>query len=137
MSTDTLPLTAELLWAEGLRFDATSGKTTVVVDGDSSVGPSPVQLLVIGLAGCMAMDVLEIVRRGRHDVTGFRARLSGTRAAVPPRRFTAIQLRFDVYGDVPANAVERAVALSRDKYCSVWHSLRQDIEFSTEFEIHS
>jgi len=128
-------MTAELVWAEGLRFDATAGRNRVVVDGDGAAGPSPVQLLVIGLAGCMASDVLDIVRKGRHPITGLRARLSGTRAPVPPRRFTAIQLHFDVQGDVPAHAVERAVALSREKYCSVWHSLRQDIDFTTGFEI--
>ena len=93
------------------------------------------QFLAMGLAGCMAADVLDIVRKGRHPIAGLRTRLSGTRTPAPPRRFTAIHLHFDVQGDVPAQAVDRAVALSREKYCSVWHSLRQDIVLTTGFEI--
>jgi putative redox protein len=129
------PVTAELIWSEGLQFGATSGRTAIVVDGDSTAGPSPVQLLVIGLAGCMAMDVLDIVRKGRHSLSAFRVTVSGGRAPENPRRLIAVALHFHVHGAVPANVVERAIALSRDKYCSVWHSLRQDIELTTAFDI--
>ena len=129
------PLTVELVWAEALRFGATSGNTAAVVDGDSEAGPSPVQLLVMGLAGCMSIDVIDIIRKGRHAVIAFRASASVQRAADPPRRVTSVNLRFHVHGDVPDAVVERAIQLSRDKYCSVWHSLRQDIELTTTFEI--
>jgi putative redox protein len=135
MGAASPPLRVELVWTEGLRFDATSGRSAAVVDADGAAGPSPMQFLAMGLAGCMAADVLDILRKGRHPIAGLRARLSGTRTPVPPRRFTAIHLQFDVQGDVPAQAVERAVALSREKYCSVWHSLRQDIDLTTGFEI--
>jgi putative redox protein len=136
MQPRTPPLTAELVWSESLRFDATSGAVHVVVDGDSIAGPSPVQLVAIGLAGCMAIDLLEILRRGRHPIAGLRASLTAERAPAPPRRFTAVRLHFEVSGDVPAAAVERAVTLSRETYCSVWHSLRQDIELAVDAEIH-
>jgi putative redox protein len=129
------PLVAELVWSGDLRFDATSGASTVVVDGDSKQGPSPTQHAAIGLAGCMAADVVDILRKGRHPLTALNVTFIGTRAEQPPRRFLAIELRFDVQGDVPAAAVERAIALSRDKYCSVWHSFRQDIALSTTFQI--
>ena len=129
------PVTAELIWAEELRFGATSGRTAIAVDGDSTAGPSPVQLLVIGLAGCMGIDVLDIIRKGRHPLAAFRVTVSGERAAEPPRRLLQVDLRFHVHGAVPQAVVERAIALSRDKYCSVWHSLRQDIELTTTFEI--
>jgi putative redox protein len=129
------PVTAELIWSENLRFGAVSGKTAIVIDGDSTAGPSPVQLLVIGLAGCMAIDVVEIIRKGRHSLAAFRVTISGTRDADPPRRLLSVDLRFHVHGSVPEAAVERAIALSRDRYCSVWHSLRNDIDLATAFEI--
>src|SRR5688572_8406927 len=127
------PVTAELVWAEELRFGVTSGSIATVLDGDSTAGPSPVQMLVIALAGCMSIDVVDIVRKGRHPLTKFRTTVTATRAADPPRRVLQAHLQFHVHGAVPQAAVERAVALSRDKYCSVWHSLRQDIELTTGF----
>jgi putative redox protein len=83
----------------------------------------------------MAMDVVDIIRKGRHHLTAFRTTLTAERAPDPPRRLLRARLRFHVHGAAPAAAVERAVALSRDKYCSVWHSLRQDIELTTEVDI--
>jgi putative redox protein len=129
------PLVAELVWSGDLRFDATSGAQTTIVDGDSKSGPSPTQHAAIGLAGCMAADVVDILRKGRHPLTALRVTFTGTRAEHPPRRFLEIELRFDVRGPVPPDAVERAIALSREKYCSVWHSFRQDIALSTSFHI--
>ena len=129
------PLVAELVWSGDLRFDATIGANTAVVDGDSKQGPSPTQHAAIGLAGCMAADVVDILRKGRHPLTALSVTFSGTRAEQPPRRFLAIELRFHVQGDVPAAAVERAIALSRDKYCSVWHSMRHDIDLQVTFDI--
>ena len=129
------PVTAELIWAEELRFGATSGTHAIVIDGDNAAGPSPVQLLAIALAGCMAIDVVDILRKGRHPMTALRASLTGERAPEPPRRLTKVQLHFHVHGVVPEAAVERALALSREKYCSVWHSLRQDIDFSSTFDL--
>src|SRR5688500_14664149 len=135
MSSPKPPVTAELIWSEALRFGATSGSTAVVVDGDSEAGPSPVQLLAIALAGRMSIDVVDIIRKGRHPLTAFRTSISGERAPEPPRRLLSARLHFHVHGQVPEAAVERAVALSREKYCSVWHSLREDIELTTTFEI--
>jgi putative redox protein len=129
------PVIADLVWTEALRFDATSARITSVIDGDSNAGPSPVQMLVLGLAGCMAADVVDIVRKGRHPFSGFSAHIVAERAQEPPTRVVRAQLHFHVRGDVPTAAVERAIGLSRDKYCSVWHSLRQDIELTTSFDV--
>jgi len=129
------PLSAELIWSDELRFGATSGRTAIVVDGDSTAGPSPVQLLAFGLAGCMGIDVLDIIRKGRHPLSALRVTLTGERAPDPPRRLLKVRLEFHVHGDVPPHLVERGIALSRDKYCSVWHSLRQDIELTTTFDV--
>ena len=130
------PVVAELVWANGLRFGVTSGETALVIDGDSAAGPSPVQLLVIGLAGCMAIDVVDIIRKARHPLTAFRTTITGERRPTPPRRLVKAELQFHVHGDVPDHVVDRAITLSREKYCSVWHSLRQDIELVTTFSLH-
>ena len=128
-------VTAELVWSQDLRFGATSGTNALVVDGNSAAGPSPVQLLGLALTGCMSSDLVDILRKGRHPLTAFRATLTGQRAPDPPRRVLSVTLHFHVHGDVPAHAVERAISLSREKYCSVWHSLREDIALTTTFDI--
>ena len=129
------PITATLTWDGGLRFHAVAGSHTIPLDGDSQAGASPVEALALALAGCMAIDVADIVTKGRHPLTALEARISGERAADPPRRFTKFTLQLTVTGAVPVPAVERAIQLSRDKYCSVWHSFRQDIAFDTTFEV--
>lgn len=129
------PLTAELVWTDGLRFAAASGPNAIVVDGDGAAGPSPMQLAAFALAGCMAADVIAILQKGRQPLTRLQASLAAERAEYPPRRFLRITLHFQVSGAVPDEALERAIALSHDTYCSVWHSMRQDTEFVTSFEI--
>jgi putative redox protein len=129
------PVAAELIWSGDLKFAARTGETALVTDGDSVAGPSPVQLLGVALAGCMAIDLVDILRKGRHPFTALRATLAGTRAPDPPRRLVTVQLHFHIHGDVPEAAATRAIALSREKYCSVWHSLRPDIELATSFDI--
>ena len=129
------PVTAELVWAEDLRFGVTSARIATVVDGHSTAGPSPVQMLVIGLAACMAMDVVDIIRKGRHPLTAFRTTIVAERKPEVPHRLTKASLHFHVHGQVPEAVVERAIALSRDKYCSVWHSLREDIPLETAHTI--
>jgi putative redox protein len=129
------PMVAELVWSGELRFGALSGANAAVIDGDGRAGFSPVQYAAIGLAGCMAADVVDIIRKGRHPVTALRVTFTGERAEEPPRRFVRIALRFDIEGAVPADVVERAITLSREKYCSVLHTFRQDIAFSTDYHI--
>jgi putative redox protein len=131
------PVRATLAWAGELRFSAEIGSQRFVVDSDGVAGPSPVQALAVALAGCMAVDVVDIVKKGRHSLEGLDVELVGVRAPNPPRRLTHVELAFHVRGDVPATAVERAINLSRDKYCSVWHSMRQDIDLVTTFDIRA
>ena len=129
------PLAATLTWQGDLRFEASSGKNSLVLDGNSTVGASPMQTLAFSIAGCMAMDIVDIVRKGRHPLRGLEAQFHGARAEGHPHRFVAVQLNFVIHGDVPQQAVERAIALSREKYCSVYASLRPDIELVTSFEV--
>jgi putative redox protein len=105
------------------------------MDSPPKAGPSPVQALGFGLAGCMAMDVASILERGRLEVKALHVRLEAQRAPDHPKRLLDAELRFVVKGAVPPDRVERAIQLSRERYCSVWHSLRQDIELKTSFEI--
>ena len=135
MATAQKPAALELVWSEELRFAGKAGANAIVVDGNGAAGPSPTQLLTLGLTGCMAADVVAILQKGRHPLTAVRVSVTGERAAEIPRRFLSFSLHFHVHGSVPAEAVERAIALSREKYCSVWHSLRQDIELTTTFDI--
>jgi len=131
------PVEVELAWEGDLRFRGRAGPAAVVVDSDGSAGPSPVQALALALAGCMSVDVVHILERGRQPLRGLRARLRGERAPEDPHRLVRVDLRFHVTGEVAPDKVERAIALSREKYCSVWHSLRQDIEFPTSFEVRA
>ena len=131
------PITATLTWDGGLRFHAVAGSNTILLDGDSQAAASPVEALAMALAGCMAVDVADIVTKGRHQLTALEARISGERAADPPRRFTRFTLHLTVTGAVPVHAIERAIQLSRDKYCSVWHSLKTDIVLTTTYEVRT
>jgi len=90
----------------------------------------------MALAGCMAIDVADIVIKGRHSLSALEVRLVGERREDPPRHFVHFTLHFLVGGDVPGHAVQRAIDLSREKYCSVWHSLRQDLQLDTTFEVN-
>lgn len=126
---------AELTWKGDLAFDASTGGHSLVVDGNAAAGPSPMQTLAISVAGCMASDVVDIIRKGRYEVRRASAAFAGVRAAEPPRKFEEMSLHFTLDCDAPRAAVERAIALSREKYCSVWHSMRESIQFDVTFEI--
>lgn len=130
-----LPLPVTLRWVGEVRFAAESRGVSLTLDGDGAAGPSPMQALAMALAGCMAIDVVAILQKGRHPIAGLEVRLEAGRAETPPRAFTRVALHCVVRGDVPPQAVARAIELSRDRYCSVWHSMRQDIAFETSFEV--
>ena len=125
----------ELVWEGQLRFRGVAGTAPMVVDSAGEAGPSPVQMLACALAGCMAVDVVHILEKGRLPLRALRADLVAERAPEDPRRLVSVDLRFTVTGDVPEDRALRAVALSREKYCSVWHSLQPDIAFTTSVTV--
>ena len=106
-----------------------------MLDNAGAAGLSPVQALAAALASCMAIDVVHILTKGRLPLRALHAHLAGTRSAEDPKRLLGARLHFDVSGEIPDDKVARAIELSREKYCSVWHSLRQDIDFVTSFEV--
>jgi putative redox protein len=129
------PTTVELIWEHDLVLGGKSGAARLTLDSTSQEGPSPMQALAFALAGCMAMDVVHVLRKGRHDLRGLRADLAGHRLTEEPRRFDRITLHYTVTGSIPNEPIERAIQLSREKYCSVWHSMRQDIELEVTFTV--
>ena len=135
--SDRITTTAELTWDSDLRLKATTGGCALVIDSNGKAGPSPMQTLAVSLAGCMAIDVVDIVKKGRHDLRGLRVTFTGLRAAEPPKRYEEVTLHYIIEGNVPEAAIDRAIALSREKYCSVWHSMRQDIQLTVTYEIRA
>jgi len=129
------PTTLEIVWTHGLVFEGTSSHASIVLDSAGKEGPSPVQALAFAIAGCMGMDVVHILTKGRHELRGLKVSLVAERAAEDPHRVTAVAVDFAVTGPVPRDQVQRAIDLSHEKYCSVWHSMRQDIPFTSRFTI--
>ena len=129
------PVTATLEWSGDLKFTGRVGRQVVPIDGSASSAATPVQMLALSLAGCMAIDLVHILTRGRHPVTSLSAEIRAERAPEEPKRFTRVYLDYTVTGDMLPEHVERAIDLSREKYCSVWASLRQDIELIVAYTI--
>jgi putative redox protein len=92
-------------------------------------------LLLEAVAGCLAIDTIDILQKGRQEPTGLRVTARGERRSEPPRRFTSLELEFEIDGDVDPKKAERAVQLSFDTYCSVYHTLREDIELDWSVRI--
>jgi putative redox protein len=131
------PTVVDLTWIGELKFSGVSNQASMILDSAGLAGPSPVQALGFALAGCMTTDVAHILTRGRHRFRALRSHLVADRAPEDPHRIVRMSLQIVVEGSVPPDAVERAIALSRDKYCSVWHSMRQDIELTVSAEVRS
>jgi putative redox protein len=105
-------------------------------NGGLNLAPRPLELLLAGTGGCTAYDVVLILKRGRQDVRGCTVKLEADRAEVDPKVFTKINMHFTVTGKgMSAAAVERAIALSHDKYCSASVMLSKTAEITTSFEV--
>ena len=123
---------ATVVWKKGLSFTGTGHATgfTLPLGGDPSVGGDndgfrPTELLLVALAGCTAMDVISILAKKRQAVTSFEVKAHGERASSDPKRFTSFLVEYVIKGEgIDPDAVERAVELSEDKYCSVMATLR-------------
>ena len=104
--------------------------------GGQNLAPRPMEAVLAGTGGCTAYDVVLILKRGRHDVRGCSVRLTSERAATEPKVFTRIHMHFTVTGrGIPASAVERAIAMSHEKYCSASIMLGKTAQITTGFEI--
>ena len=127
----------EARWDGGLRFEAVGrAGIPLVVDGDGEVGITPVEALAVSLGACMGADVVDILAKMRIHLEGLSVRVEGDRRPEPPRRYTAMRLLFLAQGvpESDGDKLERAVALSREKYCSVIHTLSPDLDVSIRIE---
>jgi putative redox protein len=129
------PTVVDLTWIGDLRLSGTSDKASMTLDSSGLAGPSPVQALGFAVAGCMTMDVAYILTKGRQPFRALRSHLVADRSPEDPHRIVQMHLHVTVEGDVPPDAVARALALSHEKYCSVWHSMRQDIVFTATHDV--
>jgi putative redox protein len=133
---------ARVKWVEGVSFVAETGSGhSVVVDGapeagGRNVGVRPMELVLAGAAACSAFDVVWILRKARQPVADCVVEADANRAAAEPKVFTAIRLRFRVAGrGLDPRQVERAVKLSKEKYCSATIMLGRMAEITAEIEI--
>lgn len=129
--------TASALWTDGDRFVgwASSGHAIVVDAGDTKSAPSPMELVLIGLCGCTASDVISILRKKREPFTRLEVTAEAERAPEPPKVYTSIKLRYRIAGRVSQKAAEDAVRLSKEKYCSVSQMLAKTAKITSEIEL--
>ena len=131
----------------GMTFLAETGSGhTLVMDGapdadkpengGANLAPRPMETVLAGTGGCTAYDVVLILKRGRHDVRGCSVKLVSERAPSDPKVFTKIHMHFVVTGKaLAASSVERAIAMSHDKYCSATIMLGKTADITTSFEV--
>ena len=133
---------ATIRWVDDAMFVGEAGSGhAVVIDGPPEAGGRnaglrPMELVLTGVGACSAFDVVAILKKSRQAVTDCRVEVSGERAETIPQVFTRIHLHFVVAGeDLKPSAVERAVSLSAQKYCSATQMLRASVDISHDFEI--
>lgn len=134
--------TINWLPASGMAFLAETGSGHVLTmdgapdGGGRNLAPRPMETVLAGTGGCTAYDVVLILKRGRHDVRGCQVKLEAQRAETDPKIFTKIHMHFIVTGrGLPELAVDRAIRMSHEKYCSASAMLAKTAEFTTSFEI--
>jgi putative redox protein len=126
---------ARALYSDNQRFIAESDSGhSIVMDGDKKTANSPMELVLIGLCGCTGYDVVSILRKKREPFTSVEVLAKAERAAEPPTVYTEIKLIYRVGGKVSRKAVEDAVKLSEEKYCSVAGMLNKTAKISYEIE---
>ncbi len=130
------PMELAMDWKGELRFEAEAIRgRSLRLDGNSQDALSPMEALLGSLCGCMAIDVVMILKKMRAEPESIRIEALGERQDDPPRYFRKVNLRFLIQGDLAREKVERAIQLSFDKYCSVFHSLRQDLVVEHEITL--
>jgi len=130
--------TIQLVWKGDFRFQGTAhGGSITSIDGNSIEGTSPVDLFLESVGACAAIDVVDILKKSRQDVQGMAVEVEATRKEEPPRYVKRLEFRFRIKGPVDQKKAERAVDLSLEKYCSVFHTLRMDISLDVDVKVIS
>jgi putative redox protein len=136
-------ITAKVLLTQPLKaerqFAATTGSEhhLLLDDAAGGTGPEPIELLAVGLAGCTAFDVITILRQKFHQkVTGYEVHVEADQSERPPRIFTEVRIHHVVTGyEIDSTAIEAAILLSQEKYCSVGTMLKRTANLNTTYEI--
>jgi len=126
--------TLSLDWLGEMHFKNSAGSPAIDLHSSSPGITSPPQALAYATMACMAMDVVHTIQKGRHTLRAMSITFEGERAAEHPRRFISMRMHFEITGAVAGHVVERAIELSRTKYCSVWNTLREDVKLETTFD---
>jgi putative redox protein len=122
-------------WKGDLKFENSAGSPAMTLHSSTPGLSSPPQALAYAVMACMGMDVVHVIQKHRQQLDALTVSFKGVRAADPPRRFVSMAIVFHVTGAVEPKVVQRAIDLSRDKYCSVWNTIRPDVELETTFTI--
>jgi putative redox protein len=126
---------AGAVWIDAFRFVSQANSShAMVIDGDKKAGSSPMELVLMGLCGCTGYDVVSILTKKREPLGSLEVRAQAERAASPPSVYTEIKLIYRVGGKVSPKAVEDAVRLSEEKYCSVAAMLNKTAKITYEIE---
>lgn len=127
-----------LVWDKDLIFNArTQMGYEVEFDARMQWGCSPTETLLMSLAGCLAIDVFSFLQKMRAEISNFKIDFSGDRNTTPPQYYKSIEMTIHITGKgITPKKVERAISLSQEKYCSVYHSLRKDIEVKVNYKIN-
>jgi putative redox protein len=132
------PITKTFLkWDKDLIFvGSTEPGYEIELDGNAQWGCKPTEALLLSLAGCMGIDIVMILKKMRVQLASFRMELVGERNPTPPQYFKAIEIVMHIGGkDLDPAKVDRAISLSRATYCSVYNSLRKDMEVKIRYEL--
>ena len=130
-------MSLSLDWQGELKFRNSAGSPAIELHSGTPDVTSPPQALAYAVMACMAMDVVHVLQKGRHDLRAMTITFDGVRAEEHPRRFVSMDLHFNISGAVPDHVVTRAIDLSREKYCSVWNTIRTDVALTTSFTIRT
>ena len=126
-----MTMKAHLKWTDGLQFVARAGQgPAVILDStDGASGASPMQLVLMGVAGCTAIDIVVILKKKRIKLSHFEIEIEGVQAQENPKRFTHMTITYILTGrDIKPKAVEQAIKLSETKYCSAMASLNAVVD---------
>ena len=128
---------AKVIWKGSMRFAGANGQNgETIIDGNREVGPTPLELLLQALVSCASTDVVNILQKMQQPLERFEISASGERHSPEPRYLVGVRVRFDLWGQgLDPAKVERSIGLSLSKYCSVYHSLRPDINFEVLYRI--
>ncbi|MGI6553364.1 MAG: OsmC family peroxiredoxin [Clostridia bacterium] len=129
---------ATVYWQEKLQFKGVSGEHQILMDSSAGqAGPTPMQVVLMGLGACSGMDVVSILEKMRVPFDKFQIKLEAQRQSEHPKVFTQVKMVYQIWGkDIPAEKLARAIELTQEKYCSVLHMINKSAQILFSSEIN-